>query len=574
MISRHTCWITWIIIIWALRLHAQELNYIVEIPHDSQGEFSVRNDNFTTIEWPAEGVHRQLEMESDDHQGYSSWASPYDDDDQPPKRPGYQSLQTTIIERVTSSLIYSTPTVVGYYLKVFLSDDSSLNGFSSHWIPVLGAAAVFMQTITHWHDDVPLFVQMEEQESNAYHQMQIINYGRGNNELPPAKKARVGSDGGSSGRHYRGALRRKTYPSRTTKRNRDNQPPDKRCHTRSDERCTLCNDKPCKERPHIRDDFLCHDKSPEPPGHSIGACHQTSDDEIQCAGEGFGKVVSIPNHGPDATSDEDTDDDEELSEMSPSGHSESPDPEFSQQLSEESSIALSDSSSECQTEPGKSKKPGVRFTEDQLRTLQKAFKKNPRQPDHVRAEKLANQTGLTVKTVKKHFANKRGRLKKTNYRLWKKTRIQVHTRITTAQRSSLQKAFKQNPRQPNDVRVKKLADETGLTVKTVKKYFATGRGYLKNTDYNLWKDTQIKAQTRITTAQANTLQKAFQQNPRVPDAARAKKLADETGLTVKKVKKYFDQKRTRLKETDHKLWKKTLTYTLTTEPSVLLGRGL
>ena len=103
--------------------------------------------------------------------GYSGSDSPPDDK---PCRPGglWESL-TTAFESASWQLLYATNEVIGY--KLFLTlQEGSYQPRPFSWEPVMTTVVVGWLSRSHWNPELPVFNQLDEQESKQQRELQII----------------------------------------------------------------------------------------------------------------------------------------------------------------------------------------------------------------------------------------------------------------------------------------------------------------------------------------------------------------------------------------------------------------
>ena len=103
--------------------------------------------------------------------GYSGPDSPPDDK---PYRPGglWESL-TTVLESVSWQLLYATNEIIGY--KLFLTlQEGSYQPRPFSWELVMTTVVVSWLFRCHWNPELPIFNQLDEQESKQQCELQII----------------------------------------------------------------------------------------------------------------------------------------------------------------------------------------------------------------------------------------------------------------------------------------------------------------------------------------------------------------------------------------------------------------
>ena len=102
---------------------------------------------------------------------YSGSDSPPDDK---PYGPGglWESL-SAVLESVSWQLLYATNEVIGYKLFLTLQEGSYQHRPFS-WEPVMTTVVVGWLSRSHWNPELPIFNQLDEQESKQQRELQII----------------------------------------------------------------------------------------------------------------------------------------------------------------------------------------------------------------------------------------------------------------------------------------------------------------------------------------------------------------------------------------------------------------
>ncbi|WP_152557041.1 C2H2-type zinc finger protein [Endozoicomonas montiporae] len=96
-------------------------------------------------------------------------------EDKPYRPRGLWESLTTVVESVTLQLLYASNEVIGYELLLTLQEDS-LSPQPFLWIPVVATVVVGWLSRNRWNPETPLFNQLDEQEFNKQHELQIISF--------------------------------------------------------------------------------------------------------------------------------------------------------------------------------------------------------------------------------------------------------------------------------------------------------------------------------------------------------------------------------------------------------------
>ena len=155
---------------------SQTHSYIVELEQNADlpsQNFSIKPepDTLPAMQMIDMGSLQGKPTEMTNISGYSGSDTPPDDKPYWP-RSFWESL-TTVVESVTWQLLYASNEVIGYKLLLaFQKDSYQPQPFS--WMPVVATVVVGWLTRSNWNPEAPLFNQLDEQESNKQHELQII----------------------------------------------------------------------------------------------------------------------------------------------------------------------------------------------------------------------------------------------------------------------------------------------------------------------------------------------------------------------------------------------------------------
>ena len=94
-------------------------------------------------------------------------------DDKPYRPGGLRESLTTVVESASWHLLYAFNEVIGYKLILTLQEGSPAPQ-SLSLVPVVATVVVGWMTRSHWYPESPIFNQLDEQESNKQHELQII----------------------------------------------------------------------------------------------------------------------------------------------------------------------------------------------------------------------------------------------------------------------------------------------------------------------------------------------------------------------------------------------------------------
>ncbi|AMO57036.1 hypothetical protein EZMO1_3001 [Endozoicomonas montiporae CL-33] len=115
---------------------------------------------------------RKNSADTTDTSSYAGSDSP--PDDKPYRPPGSWQTVTTVVESIWQPL-YANREVIGYTLILTLQKQGSPPESQPYlWLPVVATVVVGWLTRKHWNPELPLFSQMDEQESSEQHELQII----------------------------------------------------------------------------------------------------------------------------------------------------------------------------------------------------------------------------------------------------------------------------------------------------------------------------------------------------------------------------------------------------------------
>ncbi|AMO57991.1 hypothetical protein EZMO1_4063 [Endozoicomonas montiporae CL-33] len=115
---------------------------------------------------------RKNSADTTDTSSYAGSDSP--PDDKPYRPPGFWQTVTTVVESIWQPL-YANREVIGYTLILTLQKQGSPPESQPYlWLPVVATVVVGWLTRKHWNPELPLFSQMDEQESSEQHELQII----------------------------------------------------------------------------------------------------------------------------------------------------------------------------------------------------------------------------------------------------------------------------------------------------------------------------------------------------------------------------------------------------------------
>ena len=103
--------------------------------------------------------------------GYSGSDSPPDDKSY--RLGGLWESLTTVLESVSWQLLYATSEAIGYKLFLILQE-GSYQPLLFSWEPVMAIVVVGWLSRSHWNSELPIFNQLDEQESKQQRELQII----------------------------------------------------------------------------------------------------------------------------------------------------------------------------------------------------------------------------------------------------------------------------------------------------------------------------------------------------------------------------------------------------------------
>ncbi|WP_061509508.1 RING finger protein [Endozoicomonas montiporae] len=151
----------------------QTKSFIVEVEHNNQS-FSIKPDLDAWPAMPAIDMEplRKNSADTTDTSSYAGSDSP--PDDKPYRPPGSWQTVTTVVESIWQPL-YANREVIGYTLILTLQKQGSPPESQPYlWLPLVATVVVGWLTRKHWNPELPLFSQMDEQESSEQHELQII----------------------------------------------------------------------------------------------------------------------------------------------------------------------------------------------------------------------------------------------------------------------------------------------------------------------------------------------------------------------------------------------------------------
>lgn len=184
---------------------------------------------------------------------YSYPGSDAPPDDKPYKPHGFWKSLTTVVESVSWQLLYATNGVIGYKLLLSLQEDS-LTPQPFLWVPVVTTVVVGWLSRSHWNPELPVFNQLDEQESNQQYELQTITLTNCPNGGSSTSSATSSGNAGTSSSNPKRAPTFSfhsvaTWFTDSTGSNEGDAPPPEPLHTRSETICCPTCNGPCELRP-------------------------------------------------------------------------------------------------------------------------------------------------------------------------------------------------------------------------------------------------------------------------------------------------------------------------------------
>ena len=154
---------------------SQTNNFIIEFEQNAESpgqSFFVKSESDTLSAMQMVNIEslQSKPTEITNTNSYSGSDSPPDDK---PCRPGLRESLTTVLESVSWQLLYATNEVIGYRLFLTLQEGSYQPRLFP-WEPVMTTVVVGWLSRSHWNPELPIFNQLDEQESEQQRELQII----------------------------------------------------------------------------------------------------------------------------------------------------------------------------------------------------------------------------------------------------------------------------------------------------------------------------------------------------------------------------------------------------------------